>query len=97
MAIRLIITAAIWLLPAGLAIAGHRMPQVAPLYPAGLALAAAVTAPVLADEMRARAGDRVYESCLAAIRDDRRAARRQAAVAPGRSAVRPVPPPTRTG
>lgn len=73
-AARLMVTAAAWLLPAGVLLAVRRgRPELYPLYPAGLAMAGAVTSALIADELRRRAGDDMYESALAALRDHRKA------------------------
>jgi hypothetical protein len=62
-------TGSLWVITLALAVTGDRAPR--RLYPGVLAVAGAVTAAVLADELRQRAGDQVTESCLAAIEIDR--------------------------
>jgi ribose 1,5-bisphosphokinase PhnN len=75
--VRIAVAAAVWLIPGAALAAGCRTRVARPLYPAGLAVAAAVTAGVLADELRQRGGDDAYESCARALADQRRAERRQ--------------------
>jgi hypothetical protein len=73
---RLAVVAMAWLIPAGLAAGARRFPALIPLYPASLAAVAALTGAVGADELRARSGDGVYESCMKALEHhDRRRAR----------------------
>lgn len=66
--LRLAAACALWLVPAAGAAAGKIRPSARVLVPAGLAVAAAVTAAVLADELQARHGDDMTASCLAALR-----------------------------
>jgi hypothetical protein len=70
-AIRLI-AIGVWGIPGAVLAAANRWPALSPLYPAGMAAAAAVSAAVVAVELGRLDGDHVYESCLKAITDHRR-------------------------
>ena len=62
--IKIVIACGMWLLPAAVLTARR---GVTPAYLAALSAAAAATAAVAADELTARRGDQVTDSCLAAL------------------------------
>ena len=93
-AARLAAVAAAWAGPAVLYAATRHAPRIRrPGYPAAIALAAAVTGAMLADELTARRGDRVYEACLQAVTDREEIRARERARHPKPRAARQGPRP----
>lgn len=71
---RYVTTGSLWAITLAVAMIGDRAPR--RLYPGMLAIASAVTAGVLADELAGLRGDHMTESCLDAIEIDREAQKR---------------------
>jgi len=69
--LRLVTACSVWLVAAGSGVLGrYRLPRL--VHPVALTAAGAVTAAWLVDDLLARRGDRVTESCLVALDLDRR-------------------------
>jgi hypothetical protein len=67
---RYVTTGSLWAITLAVAVIGDRAPR--RLYPGMLAIASAVTAGILADELAGRREDLTLTSCLSALKIDRR-------------------------
>lgn len=84
---RCAVTGSLWVTTLIVAVLGDKAPR--RVYPAALTVAASITTAFIVDELAWRRGDRVTESCLAAIELDRAAQQGGAAkVTPLRTASR---------